>query len=139
MPVFPWPHLAMRTHCDHTEHPQRAHREHTGSVGDHVGVLEDVDGIFGIHNWPTMPLGKVGSRAHTLMAGSAEFSINIIGRGGHAALPQGNIDPVIPTAALVTAFQVRLPHPLSLLTAIQGPCAWALPLRQSLDVFADLF
>lgn len=66
-----------------------------------------MDGIFGIHNWPTMPIGRVGARAGTLMAGSAEFSVTIVGRGGHAALPQGNIDPIIPTAALVTAFQAR--------------------------------
>lgn len=62
-----------------------------------------------------MPIGKAGSRGNTLMAGSAEFSVTLVGRGGHAALPQGNIDPIIPTAALITAFQALLP-PLLLAT-----------------------
>eukprot|EP00892_Ulva_mutabilis_P001853 jgi/Ulvmu1/11669/UM008_0078.1 len=82
------------------------------------GVLEGVDGIFGVHNWPTMPIGHVGSRASTLMAGSAEFAVTIVGRGGHAALPQGNIDPIIPTAALVTAFQTIVSRATSPLDSI---------------------
>jgi acetylornithine deacetylase/succinyl-diaminopimelate desuccinylase-like protein len=73
-----------------------------------TGVLEGVDAIFGLHNWPTLPEGVVASRAGTIMAGTAEFRITMHGRGGHAAMPQGNIDPVPPLAALVTALQVRV-------------------------------
>lgn len=72
-----------------------------------TGVLDGVDAIFGLHNWPALPHGVVASRAGTIMAGTAEFRITMHGRGGHAAMPQGNIDPVPPLAALVAALQVR--------------------------------
>jgi IAA-amino acid hydrolase len=71
-----------------------------------AGALNGVDGIFAFHNMPTMHIGTVGSRTGTLMAGTAQFNITMHGRGGHAAIPHGNIDPVPAVSALVAALQV---------------------------------
>jgi hippurate hydrolase len=71
-----------------------------------AGALEGVDGIFGFHNMPYMPLGSVGSNPGTIMAGSAEFKVTFKGRGGHAAMPQNVIDPTPAAAQFITALQV---------------------------------
>lgn len=84
--------------------------------------MEGVDAVFGFHNMPFMPLGAVGSNPGTIMAGSATFNIVFEGRGGHAAMPQNNIDPTPPAAQFITAVQVRSghvpPHLLDHLVAI---------------------
>ena len=74
-----------------------------------TGALEGVDAIFGFHNMPHIPLGAVGGNPATLMAGTSSFNITFQGRGGHAAMPHGNIDPIVPAAHFVTAVQVRFP------------------------------
>jgi metal-dependent amidase/aminoacylase/carboxypeptidase family protein len=71
--------------------------------------MDGVDAVFGFHNLPTLATGVVGGRAGTIMAGSAQFHITLRGRGGHAAVPQGNIDPVVAAAHLITALQARWP------------------------------
>jgi metal-dependent amidase/aminoacylase/carboxypeptidase family protein len=73
----------------------------------YAGVLDDVDAIFALHNWPSLPDGMVASRSGTLMAGTAEYRITMHGRGGHAAMPHQNIDPIPAVASLVSALQVR--------------------------------
>lgn len=75
-----------------------------------AGVLDDVDAIFALHNWPALPAGIVASRSGTIMAGTAEYRITMHGRGGHAAMPHQNIDPIPAVASLVSALQVRA-HP----------------------------
>jgi hippurate hydrolase len=60
-----------------------------------------MDAVFGMHNWPMIPRGKIGMRPGPIMASSDEFEITVKGRGGHAALPQANLDP-IPVAAEIT-------------------------------------
>lgn len=71
------------------------------------GALEDpaVDVIFGIHVWPDLPTGTVGSRAGTLLAASGAFEITVTGTGGHAAMPHTTIDPVATAAKLVVELQ----------------------------------
>lgn len=55
---------------------------------------------------PHMPLGTIGSNPATLMAGTATFKITFRGRGGHAAIPHNNIDPMPAAAHFVSAVQV---------------------------------
>ncbi|MBP0661634.1 M20/M25/M40 family metallo-hydrolase, partial [Mycobacterium tuberculosis] len=52
------------------------------------------DAVFGLHNWPGVPVGAFGTRAGALMASSNEFRITIKGKGAHAALPHNGNDPV---------------------------------------------
>jgi amidohydrolase len=64
-----------------------------------------VDAIFGLHGWPGLKVGMVGTRAGPLLASVDGFRIVVSGRGGHAASPQDCIDPLVCAAACVTALQ----------------------------------
>ncbi|ODT72080.1 MAG: amidohydrolase [Pelagibacterium sp. SCN 63-23] len=64
-----------------------------------------IDEVYGMHNWPGMPVGTFGIRAGGIMAATDRFYIDIVGQGGHAARPQQTIDPIIVAAQLVTALQ----------------------------------
>ena len=61
--------------------------------------------MFGLHGWPRIPLGSVGSRPGPMLAAADSFDITITGVGSHAAWPQVGNDPVVAGAALVTALQ----------------------------------
>ncbi len=71
------------------------------------GLFRDfpMDEIYGLHNWPWLPLGRVEMRAGPLLANVDTFEIVITGKGGHAAYPQGTIDPAVVGAYLITALQ----------------------------------
>ena len=61
--------------------------------------------VFGMHNMPGLPVGQFAIRPGAIMAATAEFTIRIKGRGGHAAMPHGTIDPVVIGSQLVGALQ----------------------------------
>ena len=61
--------------------------------------------VFGMHNWPGMPVGTFAASTGPVMASSNEFRIVITGKGGHAAMPHNGIDPVPVACQMVQAFQ----------------------------------
>mmetsp|Transcript_101214 Transcript_101214/g.198642 ORF Transcript_101214/g.198642 Transcript_101214/m.198642 type:complete len:413 (-) Transcript_101214:145-1383(-) len=75
------------------------------------GCLEDgrmgprVDSIYGLHLWSYMNLGTIGCQPGPVMASSDKFVINVKGKGGHGAAPQGTVDAIVEAAAVVTALQ----------------------------------
>lgn len=64
-----------------------------------------MDAVFGMHNWPGLPKGTIGLRPGPIMASSDTFEMTITGKGGHAALPHFNIDPIVAASHIVTALQ----------------------------------
>ncbi|OYT10776.1 MAG: N-acyl-L-amino acid amidohydrolase [Bacteroidetes bacterium 4572_112] len=72
-----------------------------------AGVLENpkVRHVIGQHVLPTMASGRVGYRAGKYMASSDELFLKIIGKGGHGATPDLNIDPVLIASHIVVAIQ----------------------------------
>lgn len=70
-----------------------------------AGVLEGVNEIYGLHNWPGFELGKVHVVAGPTMAQVHDLRFEIEGRGGHGSQPQVCRDPVVAGAALVCALQ----------------------------------
>jgi len=64
-----------------------------------------VDAVFGLHNWPGVPTGKFGFVAGPAMASVDKAIIKIIGKGGHGAEPHRTVDPVLASAAFITALQ----------------------------------
>jgi hippurate hydrolase len=64
-----------------------------------------IDEVYGMHNWPGMPVGQFGIREGGIMAATDRFSIDIEGLGGHAARPHTTIDPVMIAAQLIGALQ----------------------------------
>ena len=71
------------------------------------GVLQNPapEGIVGQHVFPMLPAGKVGFKSGMYMASADEIYITVKGKGGHAALPEMNIDPVLISAHLIVALQ----------------------------------
>ena len=71
------------------------------------GMMErfDISKVFGMHNMPGLPVGQFAIRPGPIMAATAEFTITVKGRGGHAAMPHGTIDPIVITSQLVGALQ----------------------------------
>ena len=63
------------------------------------------DSVFGMHNWPGMPVGQFGVRPGPMMASFDIFEIELTGRGSHAAMPHTGIDPLVAATALVQALQ----------------------------------
>jgi len=68
---------------------------------DRFGVEE----VYGMHNWPSLPVGSFMLRKGPLMAAADEITITIEGRGGHAAMPHQSVDPVVLGAQIVLALQ----------------------------------
>jgi amidohydrolase len=61
--------------------------------------------VYGMHNYPGMPVGAFGIRPGPMMAAADYITIDIGGHGGHAARPQFTIDPVLVGAHMITAMQ----------------------------------
>ncbi|XP_010535205.1 PREDICTED: IAA-amino acid hydrolase ILR1-like 4 [Tarenaya hassleriana] len=70
-----------------------------------AGVLDNVDAIFGFHVSNFLKLGQVASREGHLLAGSGFFEAKISGKGGHAALPQHSIDPILAASNVIVSLQ----------------------------------
>lgn len=70
-------------------------------------VLENPapSGIFGQHVMPFIPVGKVGFRPGIYMASADELYITVKGKGGHGAMPETLIDPVLIASHLIVALQ----------------------------------
>jgi amidohydrolase len=64
-----------------------------------------MDAIYGLHNWPGLAEGEIALHAGPMMAAFDMFEIDVIGRGGHAAMPQYGVDPILIAAELVGALQ----------------------------------
>lgn len=61
--------------------------------------------ILGQHVMPMIPAGKVGFRSGLYMASADELYLTIKGKGGHGAMPETFIDPVLIAAHLLVALQ----------------------------------
>jgi amidohydrolase len=84
--------------------------EEGGAGGERMceeGALNNpnVQRIFGIHVWPYLPMGAVGSRTGVFLAAAGEIEITVTGKGGHAAMPHTTIDPVSTAAKIICELQ----------------------------------
>jgi amidohydrolase len=71
------------------------------------GVLENPrpHAVIGQHAMPRIETGKIGIRQGKHMASTDHLSLRIKGKGGHAAQPDQNIDPVVIAAHIITGLQ----------------------------------
>jgi amidohydrolase len=84
--------------------------EEGGGGGDAMvkdGLMErfGINEVYGMHNYPGMPVGKFGIRPGTTMASADTVTIEIEGVGGHAARPHLSIDPVFVGAQIINNIQ----------------------------------
>ena len=82
-----------------------------GGGGGRV-MLEDglferfpVEQVFGLHNWPTAPVGTFAMCEGPAMAASDELTITLVGKGCHAAWPHFGRDPVVAASLVIQAIQ----------------------------------
>jgi amidohydrolase len=75
-----------------------------GALSEKVGGRK-VSAMFGLHGTPHLPVGVVATKAGPLLAGCSDFEIVVRGFGGHAALPQFAVDPIVAASSLVLAIQ----------------------------------
>ncbi len=61
--------------------------------------------ILGQHVFPKLPAGQIGLRSGRYMASTDELYLTVRGRGGHGAMPELNLDPVLVAAHLIVAAQ----------------------------------
>ena len=80
--------------------------------GGALAVIKDkglenpnVEAIFGLHVEPFLPTGCIAVKPGPMMASTAQFTIRVIGKGGHAAKPFKCIDPIPIAAQIVTSLQ----------------------------------
>lgn len=71
------------------------------------GILKNPapEQIFGQHVMPLIPTGKIGFRPGMYMASADEIYLTVHGKGGHGALPELTVDPVVISAHLIVALQ----------------------------------
>lgn len=70
-----------------------------------MGVVDDVQHIFGLHVFPTSPVGVITLKEGAYVASSDNFDITLRGKGGHGSMPQHCVDPVAIGAEMVGALQ----------------------------------
>lgn len=61
--------------------------------------------VFGLHNWPTLPVGSFAMCTGPAMAAADKFVIGLKGAGCHAAMPHLGRDPIIGASLIVQALQ----------------------------------
>lgn len=64
-----------------------------------------MDAVYGLHNWPGLPVGKIAVNNGPMMASFDTFEITLTGKGTHAAMPHLGADPIAAGAALITNIQ----------------------------------
>ncbi len=71
------------------------------------GLMErfEINEVYGMHNVPNIPIGQFATREGTLLASVDILDITISGVGGHAAMPQNCVDPIVAASAAVQAIQ----------------------------------
>lgn len=79
------------------------------------GVLErfPIDEVYGAHNLPGEPVGRVSTRRGQICASENLFEIELRGRGGHASMPQVGRETMTPGAELVLALQTIVSRKMS--------------------------
>lgn len=61
--------------------------------------------VYGMHNWPGLAAGQFAVHDTAVMAAVRTLKIVITGKGGHAAMPQQTVDPVLVGSYVITALQ----------------------------------
>ena len=74
-------------------------------IDDGLMTRWPMDEVYGMHNYPGMPVGEFAICKGPIMAATDEFRITVTGKGGHAAKPHQTVDPVVVGSEIVSALQ----------------------------------
>ncbi|NLK18412.1 MAG: amidohydrolase [Synergistaceae bacterium] len=83
------------------------------------GVLQnpDVDGIVGLHVWPSLPTGTVATKDGALMGASDRLFLTVKGRGAHGSEPDNGVDAIAIASQIISALQTIVSRNVSPLDA----------------------
>jgi hippurate hydrolase len=68
---------------------------------DRLGIQE----VFGMHNFPGIPVGDFAIREGGIMAAADMWNIKVVGVDSHAAMPHKSVDPIVVASHIVLALQ----------------------------------
>jgi len=74
-------------------------------IGEQVMEDPHVDAVFGVHLWSPLPSGTIDIVDGPQMAAAYDFSLDILGSGGHAGFAHKAVDPIIASSAVIQAVQ----------------------------------
>jgi amidohydrolase len=72
------------------------------------GAMKQVDGIIGLHLISNYAVGRVGVRSGPVFAGAHRFVLTVKGKGGHAAMPDSAVDPIVISASVIQVLQTLI-------------------------------
>ncbi|MCC7426479.1 MAG: amidohydrolase [Alphaproteobacteria bacterium] len=87
---------------------QPAEERGTGAramIADGLLTRFPVGRIFGLHNWPGLPIGQIAIHDRAVMAVTAVWTMTVVGAASHAAMPHLARDPIVAASQLVMALQ----------------------------------
>jgi len=64
-----------------------------------------IEEVYGMHNYPGLPLGEFAIRPGAIMASADHIAIDLEGKGGHAARPHLAVDTILVGAQIINALQ----------------------------------
>lgn len=64
-----------------------------------------MEAVFGLHNWPGLPVGQIAAFPGAVMAGASGFEITVRGQGCHAGMPHEGVDALVVASHLTLALQ----------------------------------
>jgi amidohydrolase len=70
-----------------------------------AGAMEGVRALFGVHVFPSLPVGSIGVRSGSLTAAAGELEIEVLGESGHGARPHQSTDAIWIAARVVSGLQ----------------------------------
>ena len=72
---------------------------------DNMMTRWNIQAVYGMHNWPGVPVGNFYIRPGPFFAATDQFDITVEGFGGHAAKPQQTVDPTVVASQIVLSLQ----------------------------------
>jgi hippurate hydrolase len=74
-------------------------------IGDGLFERFGIQEVFGMHNYPGIPVGQFAIRSGPLMASTDSITIKLEGKGAHAAFPHQGVDTLLAGAQIVNQLQ----------------------------------
>ncbi|SBV93110.1 Hippurate hydrolase [uncultured Alphaproteobacteria bacterium] len=63
------------------------------------------DAVYGLHNWPDLPVGRFNYRPGPMMASNDRITVRVLGKGAHGSAPHTGCDPIVAAASIVVMLQ----------------------------------
>jgi hippurate hydrolase len=68
-------------------------------------IFQPAEAVYGLHNIPGIPVGKIAAEPGPMMASADFFFIDITGVGAHGAYPHNGVDPILVASEIVMGLQ----------------------------------